>query len=58
MQFPTCVAVWCRWSTSGDVTWPARLTGPVLGDIFLGKITNWTDPPAIKALYEPYAGLA
>jgi phosphate transport system substrate-binding protein len=26
-----------------------KLTGPVLGDIFLGKITNWTDP-AIKAL--------
>ena len=26
-----------------------KLTGPVLGDIYLGKITKWTDP-AIKAL--------
>jgi phosphate transport system substrate-binding protein len=26
-----------------------RLTGPVLGDIFLGKITHWSDP-ALKAL--------
>jgi phosphate transport system substrate-binding protein len=26
-----------------------KLSGPVLGDIFLGKITKWTDP-AIKAL--------
>jgi phosphate transport system substrate-binding protein len=30
-----------------------KLTGPVLGDIFLGKITNWTDP-AISL--NPYAG--
>ena len=28
---------------------PLRLTGPVLADIFLGKITQWNDP-AIKEL--------
>ena len=32
-----------------------RLTGPVLADVFLGKITRWSDP-AIKAL-NPTAGL-
>jgi phosphate transport system substrate-binding protein len=32
-----------------EVKEPLRLTGPVLADIFLGKITQWNDP-AIKEL--------
>ena len=27
-----------------EVTTPLKLTGPVIADIFLGKITNWDDP--------------
>ena len=50
MQFPTVIGgvvpvVNIKGITPGQL----KLTGPVLGDIFLGKITNWTDP-AIKAL--------
>jgi phosphate transport system substrate-binding protein len=47
MQFPTVIGGVVPWSTSKASPRPAGLTGPVLGDIFLGKITNWTDP-AIK----------
>jgi phosphate transport system substrate-binding protein len=50
MQFPTVIGgvvpvVNIKGITPGQL----KLTGPVLGDIYLGKITNWTDP-AIKAL--------
>ncbi|MFM9901174.1 MAG: phosphate ABC transporter substrate-binding protein PstS [Polaromonas sp.] len=50
VQFPTVIGgvvpvVNIKGITPGQL----KLTGPVLGDIFLGKITNWTDP-AIKAL--------
>jgi phosphate transport system substrate-binding protein len=50
MQFPTVIGgvvpvVNIKGITPGQL----KLTGPVLGDIFLGKITKWTDP-AIKAL--------
>jgi phosphate transport system substrate-binding protein len=34
---------------AGPPSQPLRLSGPVLANIFLGKITNWTDP-AITAL--------
>src|SRR5690606_24987165 len=27
-----------------EVTTPLKLTGPVIADIFLGKITKWDDP--------------
>ena len=38
-------AAWCRWSTS-RVSSPGqlKLTGMLLGDIYLGKITKWNDP--------------
>ncbi len=50
VQFPTVIGgvvpvVNIKGITPGQL----KLTGPVLGDIFLGKITNWNDP-AIKAL--------
>lgn len=50
VQFPTVIGgvvpvVNIKGITPGQL----KLTGAVLGDIFLGKITHWTDP-AIKAL--------
>src|SRR5664279_5486349 len=50
LQFPTVVGgdvpvVNLKGIKSGEL----KLTGPVLGDIYLGKITKWTDP-AIVAL--------
>ena len=50
VQFPTVIGgvvpvVNIRGVAPGQI----KLTGQVLGDIFLGKITNWGDP-AIKAL--------
>jgi phosphate transport system substrate-binding protein len=50
MQFPTVIGgvipvVNIKGITAGQL----KLSGQVLGDIYLGKITNWTDP-AIKAL--------
>ena len=50
MQFPTVIGgvipvVNIKGITPGQL----KLSGQVLGDIYLGKITNWTDP-AIKAL--------
>ena len=29
---------------SDDVREPVRFTGPILANIYLGKITNWNDP--------------
>ena len=50
VQFPTVIGgvvpvVNIKGITPGQL----KLSGAVLGDIYLGKITNWTDP-AIKAL--------
>ena len=50
MQFPTVIGgvvpvVNIKGIKPGEI----KLSGPVLGDIYLGKITKWTDP-AIKAL--------
>ena len=50
LQFPTVIGgvvpvVNIKGITPGQL----KLNGAVLGDIYLGKITNWTDP-AIKAL--------
>lgn len=50
VQFPTVIGgvvpvVNIKGITPGQL----KLSGQVLGDIYLGKITNWTDP-AIKAL--------
>ncbi|NMM09303.1 MAG: phosphate ABC transporter substrate-binding protein PstS [Polaromonas sp.] len=50
LQFPTVIGgvipvVNIKGVTGGQL----KLTGQVLGDIYLGKITKWTDP-AIKAL--------
>ncbi|MGH8831222.1 MAG: phosphate ABC transporter substrate-binding protein PstS, partial [Polaromonas sp.] len=50
VQFPTVIGgvvpvVNIKGITAGQL----KLSGQVLGDIYLGKITNWTDP-AIKAL--------
>jgi phosphate transport system substrate-binding protein len=50
VQFPTVIGgVVPVVNIKGIAPGQLKLTGQVLGDIFLGKITNWTDP-AIKAL--------
>ncbi len=50
LQFPTVIGgVVPVVNIKGIEPGQIKLTGQVLGDIFLGKITKWTDP-AIKAL--------
>ncbi|MFC5522344.1 phosphate ABC transporter substrate-binding protein PstS [Polaromonas jejuensis] len=50
MQFPTVIGgVIPVVNIKGIASGQLKLTGQVLGDIYLGKITKWTDP-AIKAL--------
>lgn len=50
VQFPTVIGgVVPVVNIKGINPGQLKLTGQVLGDIYLGKITNWTDP-AIKAL--------
>lgn len=50
MQFPTVLGgVVPVINIKGIAPGQLKLTGPLLGDIFLGKVTRWTDP-AIKAL--------
>lgn len=50
MQFPTVMGgVVPVINIKGIAPGQLKLTGPLLGDIFLGKVTRWTDP-AIKAL--------
>ena len=50
VQFPTVIGgVVPVVNIKGIATGQLKLSGQVLGDIYLGKITKWTDP-AIKAL--------
>jgi phosphate transport system substrate-binding protein len=50
LQFPTVIGgVVPVVNIQGVAPGQLKLTGPVLGDIFLGKIAKWSDP-AIKAL--------
>jgi phosphate transport system substrate-binding protein len=42
-HIPTVVGVVALAYNLPDVTAPLKLTGPVLADIFLGKITKWND---------------
>src|SRR3982750_111917 len=50
MQFPTVIGgVVPVVNITGIKPGELKLSGPVLGDIYLGKITKWNDP-AIKAL--------
>jgi phosphate transport system substrate-binding protein len=50
IQFPTVIGgVVPVFNVAGVQTRQLRLTGPVLGDIYLGKIAKWNDP-AIVAL--------
>ena len=50
MQFPTVIGgVVPVVNIKGIAPGQLKLTGQVLGDIYLGKITNWNDP-ALKAL--------
>jgi len=50
MQFPTVMGgVVPVLNVKGIAPGQLKLTGPLLGDIFLGKVTRWNDP-AIKAL--------
>ncbi len=50
MQFPVVIGgVIPVVNIKGIAPGQLKLTGPVLGDIYLGKITKWSDP-AIKAL--------
>ncbi len=43
LHFPTVLGAVVITYNLADVTQPLRLTGPVIGDIFLGKITKWND---------------
>ena len=50
MQFPTLIGgVVPVVNIKGIAPGQLKLTGQILGDIYLGKVTKWTDP-AIKAL--------
>ena len=50
MQFPTVIGgVVPVVNIKGIAPGQLKLTGQILGDIYLGKVTKWTDP-AIKAL--------
>ncbi|MCY7369393.1 MAG: phosphate ABC transporter substrate-binding protein PstS [Polaromonas sp.] len=50
IQFPTVIGgVVPVVNIKGIAPGQLKLTGPLIGDIFLGKITRWSDP-AIKAL--------
>jgi phosphate transport system substrate-binding protein len=50
VQFPTVIGgVVPVVNIKGIAPGQIKLTGQVLGDIYLGKITKWNDP-AIKAL--------
>jgi phosphate transport system substrate-binding protein len=50
MQFPTVIGgVIPVINIKGIAAGQMKLSGPILGDIYLGKITKWNDP-AIKAL--------
>lgn len=42
-HIPTVVGVVAIAYNLPELTTPLKLTGPVLGDIFLGKITKWSD---------------
>jgi phosphate transport system substrate-binding protein len=42
-HIPTVVGVVALAYNVPEITTPLKLTGPVLGDIFLGKITKWND---------------
>ncbi len=43
LHLPTVLGAVVITYNLSDVTQPLRLTGPVIGDIFLGKITKWND---------------
>jgi phosphate transport system substrate-binding protein len=49
IQFPTCLGAVVVSYNLPDVKTALKLDGPVIADIFLGKITTWNDP-AIAAL--------
>ena len=50
MQFPTVIGgVVPILNVAGIAPGPLKLTGPLLADIFLGKVSRWNDP-AIKAI--------
>lgn len=49
LHFPTVMGAVVLAYNLESVKQPMRLTGPVVADIFLGKIVKWTDP-AITAL--------
>jgi phosphate transport system substrate-binding protein len=47
MQFPTVIGgVMPVVNIKGITPGQLRLNGQVLGDIYLGKITKWNDPPS------------
>jgi len=43
MHFPTVLGAVVLAYNVPDVTQPLKLTGPVIADIFMGKITKWND---------------
>lgn len=48
LHFPTVLGAVVPIYNLAGVTTPLNFTGPVLADIFLGKITKWSDPALAK----------
>jgi phosphate transport system substrate-binding protein len=44
MHFPTVLGADVLTYNVPEITQPLKVTGPVIADIFLGKITKWNDP--------------
>ena len=48
LHFPTVLGADVPVYNLAGITAPLNFTGPVLADIFLGKITKWNDPAIAK----------
>jgi phosphate transport system substrate-binding protein len=48
LHFPTVAGAVVPIYNLAGVTTPVNFTGPILADIFLGKITKWNDPAIMK----------
>ncbi|MGH7905840.1 MAG: phosphate ABC transporter substrate-binding protein PstS, partial [Candidatus Binataceae bacterium] len=48
LEFPTVVGAVAITYNLPDVNGQLRLTGPVIAQIFMGKITKWNDPALVK----------
>ena len=48
LHFPTVLGADVITYNLPQLTEPLRFTGPVVADVFLGKITKWNDPAILK----------